>query len=86
MVLIFAFSLPFHRLKRYPAGMPVLIRRCQALVKCKSCGAQTPSLTKGVPVLPARVPCSVCGTKRVYRPSEVFIGNPPRIWKQGAMG
>jgi hypothetical protein len=51
-----------------------------------NCGAQTPSLRRGVPVLPARVPCSVCGTKRVYRPSEVFIGNPPRIWKQEAMG
>jgi hypothetical protein len=32
------------------------------------------------------MPGSVCGTKRVYRPSEVFIGSPPRIWKQEAMG
>jgi hypothetical protein len=82
----FAFCLPFYILPRYPAVCPVLIRTRQALVKCKICGAKTPSLTRGVPVLPARVFCSVCGTKRVYRPSEVFIGNPPRIWKREALG
>ena len=78
---VFAFSLPFHILPRYPAEMPVLIGTRQALVKCKVCGAQIPSLTKGVPVLPARVPCGVCGTRQVYRPSEVFIGSLPQIWK-----
>jgi hypothetical protein len=83
--LTFAFCLPFHNLRRYPAGMPVLIRTRQALVKCKACGAQTPSLTKGVPALPARVPCSVCGTRQVYRPSEVFIGSLPQIWKGEAL-
>jgi hypothetical protein len=71
---VFVFSLPFHALPRYAAGMRAPIRKCQTLVKCKSCGAQTPNLTKGVPVLPTPVPCKVCGTKRVYRPSEVFIG------------
>jgi hypothetical protein len=65
--------------------MPVLVRTRQALVKCKSCGAQTPSLTKGVPVLPAKVPCVVCGTKQVYRPSEVFIGSMPQVWKGEAV-
>jgi len=82
---IFAFCLPFHMLPRYPAGMPVLIRTRQALVKCKVCGAQTPSLTRGVPVLPARVPCSVCGARQVYRPSEVFIGSLPQVWKGQAL-
>src|SRR5246500_3761170 len=70
--LFFAFLIA----SSYPADMPVLIRTRQALVKCKVCGAQTPSLSRGVPILPARVPCSVCGTRQVYRPSEVFIGFP----------
>jgi hypothetical protein len=65
--------------------MPVLIRTRQTLVKCKSCGAQTASLTKGIPVLPARVPCSVCGIKQVYRPSEVYIGSLRQIWKGEAL-
>ena len=82
---VFAFSLPSHTLPRYPAGMPVLIGTRQALVKCKVCGAQTPSLTRGVPVLPSRVPCSVCGARQVYRPSEVFIGSLPQVWKGQAL-
>jgi hypothetical protein len=81
----FRLLFAFHILTRYPAGMPVLIRTRQALVKCKVCGAQTPSLTKGVPVLPARVPCVVCGTKQVYRPCEVFIGSLPQVWKGEAV-
>src|ERR1700757_388276 len=63
--------------------MSILIRTRQALVKCKACGAQTPSLTRGVPILPARVPCSVCGARQVYRPSEVFFGSVPQVWKRG---
>jgi hypothetical protein len=65
--------------------MSVLIRTRQALVKCKVCGAQTSSLTRGIPILPARVSCSVCGTKQIYRPSEVFIGALPQIWKGEAL-
>jgi hypothetical protein len=30
-------------------------------------------------------PCSVCGTEQVYRPSEVFIGSLPQIWKGEAL-
>jgi hypothetical protein len=36
-------------------------------------------------ILPARVPCTVCGTRQVYRPSEVFIGSLPQIWKGEAL-
>jgi hypothetical protein len=32
-------------------------------------------------MLPTPVLCSVCGAKRAYRPSEVFIGTVQRIWK-----
>ncbi len=49
------------------------------------CGAKTPSLTRGVPVLPARVPCGVCGARQVYRPSEVFIGSLSQVWKGQAL-
>jgi hypothetical protein len=41
-----------------------------------------PSPTRGVPVLPAKVPCTVCGARQVYRPSEVFVGSLPRVWKR----
>ena len=57
--------------------MPVLIRTRQALVKCKACGAQTPSLTRGVPVLPAQVPCTVCGRGRFIGPLK-FSSAPCR--------
>jgi hypothetical protein len=33
----------------------------------------------------ARVPCSVCGARQVYRPSEVFIGSLPQVWKGQAL-
>jgi hypothetical protein len=39
----------------------------------------------GVPVLAARVPCSVCGARQVYRPSEVFFGSLPQVWKGEAL-
>jgi hypothetical protein len=78
---IFAFSLPFHILPRYPAGMRVLLRQRQALVQCKGCQASIPSLTRGRPVLPTAVLCSLCGAKRAYRPSEVSIGTVGRVWK-----
>jgi hypothetical protein len=69
----------------YNALMPAILPSLQSLVRCKVCGAQTPSLTKGIPVLPAKVPCVVCGTKQVYRPSEVFIGSLPQVWKGEAV-
>jgi hypothetical protein len=47
----------------------------------KVCQASIPSLTRGRPMLPTPVLCSVCGAKRAYRPSEVFIGTVRRIWK-----
>jgi hypothetical protein len=77
----FAFCLPFHILPRYSARMRVLLRQRQTLVRCKVCQASIPSLTRGRPMLPTPVLCSVCGAKRAYRPSEVFIGTVRRIWK-----
>ena len=79
--LLFAFPHP----PALTCGMPVLIRTRQALVNCKACGAKAPSLTRGVPVLPVRVPCSVCGARQVYRPSEVFFGSLPQVWKGEAL-
>jgi hypothetical protein len=62
------------------SGMPV-IPRLESLIRCKECGAATPSLTRGIPVLPVRVLCTVCNSKRAYRPSEVFIGRLRRVWR-----
>jgi Zn finger protein HypA/HybF involved in hydrogenase expression len=64
--------------------MTVQIQTRQALVKCRDCSATIPSLTRGVPSLPFRVQCNVCGSRRAYRPSEVFIACLPRIWKGAA--
>jgi hypothetical protein len=41
-----------YTLTRYPSGMPILVRTRQALLRCKVCRAQTPRLTRGIPVLP----------------------------------
>jgi hypothetical protein len=40
----------------------------------RSISAAIPSLTRGRPILSTDVLCNVCGPKRAYRPSEIFIG------------
>ena len=47
--------------------------RARPSLSAKPAERRPPSLTRGVPVLPAKVPCSVCGARQVYRPSEVYI-------------
>jgi hypothetical protein len=77
---IFAFSLPFHTLLRYPPGMPAPERNHVQVVRCKGvgCGRNVPTpvevrvRTGSITVL-----CPVCLERRSYIVStEVFMGSP----------
>jgi hypothetical protein len=77
---VFAFSLPFHILSRYPAGMPASESNHVQVVRCKGigCGRNVPTpvevrvRTGSITVL-----CHVCLERRSYIVStEVFTGSP----------
>jgi hypothetical protein len=63
-----------HAFIQSPKGTP--------LVHCKDCGVSVPCDAREWPSLPVVVICPACGSKRAYRPSEVFLGTPLQIWKR----
>lgn len=80
MDLVFAFSLPFHTLSRYPARYASPERNHVQVVRCKGigCGRNVPTpveirvRTGSITVL-----CPVCLERRSYIVStEVFMGSP----------
>ena len=80
LVLIFAFSLPFRPLSRYPAGMPAPERNHVQVVRCKGIGCGRNVLTPveiRVRTGSITVLCPVCLERRSYIVStEVFMGSP----------
>jgi hypothetical protein len=65
-----------------PSFMPSPNRHKEPLVDCKDCGVSVPCDAREWPSLPVVVISPACGSKRAYRPSEVFLGTPLQIWKR----
>ena len=73
---IFAFSLPFHILPRYAAGMPAPERKKVSVVQCKGCSRIVPSVAASTAVSVV-VRCPICLERRAYIvATEVFQGQP----------
>jgi hypothetical protein len=83
---VFAFSLPFHMLSRYRAGMPAPERNHVQVVRCKGigCGRNVPiPVEVRVSTGSITVLCPVCLERRSYIiPTEVFMGS--RLGKSSA--
>jgi len=56
-------------------------KRKQFVVTCKLCYCDVPSGAREFPFRPIFVECSLCGEKRQYLPSEVFLGRPRSVGK-----
>ena len=56
-------------------GFPIAGRR-QFVVACKLCQRDVPACTDSFPFHSIVVPCPLCGERRKYLPSEVFLGKP----------
>jgi hypothetical protein len=54
-------------------------KRKQFVVTCKLCRRDVPSGAKEFPFRPIVVTCSLCGEKRQYLSSEVFLGRPHHV-------
>ena len=56
-------------------GFPIIVRR-QFVVTCKLCQRDVPAGVESFPFQSTVVNCSLCGERRQYLPSEVFLGKP----------
>ena len=53
--------------------------RKQFVVACKRCRRDLPAIVSEFPFQPIVVTCPLCGERRRYLPSEVFLGQPNRL-------
>jgi hypothetical protein len=56
-----------------------LTNRKQFVVTCKKCRHDVPSALKEFPFKSVTIECCLCGEKRRYLPSEVFLGKPTTL-------
>lgn len=54
---------------------PEIITRKQYVIECKRCRRDIPAGVREFPFQPIAVACPLCGERRQYLPSEVFLGN-----------
>lgn len=55
------------------------------VVECKGCHRYIPAAVEAQPKDHTVVQCSLCGEKRRYRPSEVFLGWPSSALEKQAV-
>lgn len=48
------------------------------VIACKRCRRHVLAGVEKFPVYPIRVDCPLCGEKRMYRVSEVYLGRPDK--------
>jgi hypothetical protein len=70
-VQIFAFTSPIIRCMGF--GFPVMERK-QFVVECKLCRREVPAGVVSFPFQSIVADCPLCGERRRYLPSEVFLG------------